>query len=83
MDLETADNSPTPALRTLPPPDAPAVAAIASPPNAPNTTIMAPPPAAAKHVRRARVAHHRFTRRRHVRPAPFSIRRLFATLRLR
>lgn len=63
--------------------DAPSTTVMAPAPDAPNTTIIATPPAATKHVRRARVGHHRSARRRYVRPAPFSIRRLFATLRLR
>jgi len=83
MDMDTADISVAPALRTLPPPDGTALAAVAPVSEAPNTTIMVPPPAATKNARRARVAYHRAARRRHVRPAPFSIRRLFATLRLR
>lgn len=63
--------------------DAPTTTVMAPAPDAPNITIIATPPAATKHVRRARVGHHRSARRRYVRPAPFSIRRLFATLRLR
>jgi hypothetical protein len=50
---------------------------------APTATASLPPPAAGKPAWRKRVAHNGMTRRKSVRPRPFSIRALLAALHLR